>query len=454
MEKVPLDPIKENRLIIKKEAFRNMITHILRFGSNALEKSVEVMGICIGELSENKENFVLTNAIPITHGKKVSAGFTKDDYDFLTKLEKQYQKKNLNVVGWYTSHPGWGLYFSEVEIKTHQFFQKQNNPYGFCIVFDHTLMNNKDFGFEIYRFDDFEKADKYHNVSFEIEEPSDLDYFKWVQKFIEDFQKESPVLIKEINESKESVPGELQEIPTSEEITPEEEVDSYSYLDPIISGFQNGITKFSELIIDTFKMQFGDWINNLKEGSLKGSEYLHNSVDKMNQAAFKSLNKVENWFTKNTDSMLNGFKETISNYVNKRIENQTQLKNELSIFKEELFNELNIIIDDNLTNIKNEITSIIDSTSEKIKNITQINSEIEETIPSISKITLAIEDESNILTEKIEKNIEGIIDQFDTNINEKITKISSELQPFKEQYTEIRALLEKLQKIITDFKNI
>ncbi len=452
-EKDQTIPTKNRQIIIKKEAFRNMITHVLRFGSIALEKSVEVMGICLGELTENEKDIVLINAIPITHGKKVSAGFTKDDYDLLTQLEKQYQKKNLNIVGWYSSHPGWGLYFSDLEIKTHQFFQKESNPNGFFVVFDHTLMDkDKTFGFEIYRFDDFKKADKYHNVVFEIEEPATLDYFKWVQKFVEDFQKQTSILIKEISESKESIPGELQEIPISEEISPEEEFDDYSQISPIISGFQKGVSRFSESVIDTFKSQFGDWTNDLKEGSSKGSEYLRNSVNKMKEAASQSLIKVENWFKKNLDSMLNEFKETVVNYVDNRVEAQTELRNDLNNIKNDLFNDLNIVVDENLKYIKSEIASVVKLTTEKVNNSTQINSKIEEMIGSISKVILAIENESSDLGSKIEKNIETTIDQFETSINEKIEKMSSELQPFKEYYLEISELLEKLQKIITDFR--
>ncbi|MFX0042600.1 MAG: hypothetical protein ACFE8L_06795 [Candidatus Hodarchaeota archaeon] len=447
--------MNKGRIIIKKEAFRNMITHVLRFGSNALEKSVEVMGICLGELVENEKDIVLINAIPITHGKKVSVGFTKDDYDLLTQLEKQYQKKNLNIVGWYISHPGWGLYFSDVEIKTHQFFQKESNPNGFCIVFDHTLMDNeKIFGFEIFRFDDYKKADKYHNVVFEIEEPADLDYFKWVQKFVEDSQKQEPILIKEISESKESIPGELQEIPVSEEISPEEELEVYSQISPIISGFQKGVSKFSETVIDAFKSQFGDWTNNLKEGSSKGSEYLRNSINKMKDAASQSLIKVENWFNKNMDSMLNSFKETFVNYVDQRVEAQIQLRNELNNIKEDLFKDLDRITDKNLNFIKNELASVVKLTTEKVNISTEMNSKIEETIGSISNVISAIENESNNLINNIENIIETTINQFEISINEKIEKISSELQPFKEYYTEIGELLEKLQKIITDFRNI
>ncbi|MFX1317000.1 MAG: hypothetical protein ACFE9T_14150 [Promethearchaeota archaeon] len=445
---------ESGRIIIKKEAFRNMITHVLRFGSVALEKSVEVMGLCIGKLSDNQKDLILVNAIPITHGKKISTGFNKEEYDLLTELEKQYQKKNLNVIGWYSSHPGWGIYFSEISMKTHQFFQKESNPNGFYIVFDHTLMDkDKKFGFEIYRFDDYKKADKYHNVEFEIELPATLDYFNWVQKFIEDLQKQSPILIKEINETKESIPGELQEIPISDEMV-QDELDKFSQLTPIISGFQEGMTKSSEMIIDTLKSQIGNWTNDFKQGSLKGTEYLRNSINKMKDSVSQSFIRVENWFKKNLDNITNEFKETVYKYVDKRVEVQNELGNNLVDMKSNLYNDLNSVADENLKNIRNEIDDTIKLAIENIDNSDELNSKIKNLIMTSSELSLAIENELNNLNNKIEKIIESAINQFETNINEKIEKMSSELEPFKNYYSEISELLEKLQKIITEFRNI
>ena len=152
--------------------------------------------------------------------------------------------------------------------------------------------------------------------------------------------------------------------------------------------------------------------------------------------------------------MLNEFKETVVNYVDNRVEAQTELRNDLNNIKNDLFNDLNIVVDENLNYIKSEMASVVKLTAEKVNNSAQINSKIEEMIGSISKVILAIENESSDLGNKIEKNIETTIDQFETSINEKIEKMSSELQPFKEYYSEISELLEKLQKIITDFRNI
>ena len=52
----------DGKIIISKEAFRNIITHVLRFGNDALENSVEVVGICMGKIAPNEKDILLVNA--------------------------------------------------------------------------------------------------------------------------------------------------------------------------------------------------------------------------------------------------------------------------------------------------------------------------------------------------------------------------------------------------------
>ncbi len=101
----------DGKVIIKKEAFRNMITHVLRFGSDALETSVEVMGVCMGKKASNGKDIEILNAIPLTHGTQVENDFTPEDLESFSKIDEQYHKKDLHVVGWYHSHPNEGLFF-------------------------------------------------------------------------------------------------------------------------------------------------------------------------------------------------------------------------------------------------------------------------------------------------------------------------------------------------------
>ncbi|MCK4287283.1 MAG: hypothetical protein KAX18_13820, partial [Candidatus Lokiarchaeota archaeon] len=119
-----------SKIIIGSEAFIRMMTHVLRFGNEALEESVEVMGVCIGKEDDTENRFNILNIIPIQHGLKVSTGFTKEDIEFFANLNKEYQEKGLKIIGWYISRPGWGLDFTDITIQNHKFFQTEKNPQG------------------------------------------------------------------------------------------------------------------------------------------------------------------------------------------------------------------------------------------------------------------------------------------------------------------------------------
>ena len=72
---------KKKDVYVRKEAFRNMLTHVLRFGNDALEKSIEVMGICLGDYNADESIVNIYNAVPIMHGLPVSVGFSKKELE-------------------------------------------------------------------------------------------------------------------------------------------------------------------------------------------------------------------------------------------------------------------------------------------------------------------------------------------------------------------------------------
>ncbi len=119
------DKNQNEKIIIKKEAFRNMLTHVLNYGSVALEESVEVMGVCLGKVNQEDGKVILTNAIPVMHGPEVSVGFSKKEIEIFQQIENQYKE---TIIGWYLSRPGWGLDFTNITIANHQYFQNEKFP--------------------------------------------------------------------------------------------------------------------------------------------------------------------------------------------------------------------------------------------------------------------------------------------------------------------------------------
>ena len=71
--------LSEDIILIKAKAYVNMLTHVLRFGADDLDKKLwrEVMGVCVGKIENDQ--VVVYDAIPITHGKRVEVEYSEND---------------------------------------------------------------------------------------------------------------------------------------------------------------------------------------------------------------------------------------------------------------------------------------------------------------------------------------------------------------------------------------
>lgn len=441
------------KIIISSEAFIRMMTHVLRFGNEALEENVEVMGVCIGKEDETKNNFDLLKILPIQHGIKVSTGFSKEDVELFAKLGKEHQEKNLKIIGWYISRPGWGLDFTDITIKNHKFFQTEKNPQGFVIIFDHTIMGKeKEFGLKIYTLKDFRKSNDYLEIPYEIELPANLSFFKWVQKFVEDSQRISPVIIKEL---KEDSLRELQEIPLSTEDLVDKSIKDYSsQVEQIFLGFTEGVRKMNEVISDTYKSQFTSWVGDMTQGTLKGMEFIGRSTSQLKNTVSDGLRDVKTYFNNTFIEISLLFKKNITEYINKRVTGQRELKSEIS-FKldeniEEIKKEFIAQINNSINPLEEKITALLDIVAKN----SNLNSKMAELAIELNSLVSETDNNIKNLTNNIGDHIEKVITPFKTQINEKSGELNSELIPIQETHSEIKILLEKLQKIITDFRNL
>jgi len=447
---------KQGKVHISKEAFRNMITHVLRFGSNALENSVEVMGICLGKVQPNEIDIVLANAIPINHGPQVSNGFSQENHITFKKIEEHYTSQDLHIVGFYSSHPGWGLFFSDIAIKNHRFFQNEQKPYAFCIVFDHTLMGKDgNLGFEIYRLDNYldQMAKDHHKVTYELEPPNTLDYYKWIQKFVEDTQKKEPILIKEFNELIDTAPSDLQEIPKSEiEMAILKEREGKGVMKPIISGFQEGTSQFSDVFANIFETQVGNWTKDVNQGTLNGTKLIRDSLTQMKEKVTTGFEKLDCWLNRNLNEIVDGFKGKFYQDIDKRIEAQKELAGLSSNTKDDIISNYNKNLDENFNNLTSEIENKTKDLSDNLKKSLLMTSKIDELINNSSQKISKITDDTTAISNNIKNGIKGSLTPFEEIINAEIKRLNENLNGIKDDYSKISNIVKKLQKTADNLK--
>jgi len=442
-----------SKITIGSEAFIRMMTHVLRFGNEALEESVEVMGVCIGKEDDTENRFNILNIIPIQHGLKVSTGFTKEDIEFFANLNKDHQEKGLKIIGWYISRPGWGLDFTDITIQNHKFFQTEKNPQGFVIIYDHTIMGKeKEFGFKIYTLKDYKKSNDFHEIPYEIEIPASLNFFKWVQKFVEDSQRLSPVIIKEL---KEQPLGELQEIPLSTEDLIDKSIKDYSsQIEQVFVGFNEGSKKMNEVISGTLNSQLKTWVDDMTQGTLKGMEYISRSTNQLKNTVSDGLRDVQNYFNSTFTEISSLFKKNITEYINKRVKGQQELKSVISIKLEENIEEIKKEFMEQMNNSMNPLEEKITSFLDILDKNSKLNSKMAELTIELNSLVSETDNNIKSLTNNLGQQIEKVMTPFKTKISKNSEELDLELKPIQESHSEISILLEKLQKIITDFRNL
>jgi proteasome lid subunit RPN8/RPN11 len=118
------------KIAFRSSAYSNMHSHIRS------DLSREVCGVLVGNIFQDKGEAFLEIA-HIIEGKHVDKGskhvtFTHDTWnDIHQKLDSQY--KDMQIIGWYHSHPGFGVIFSEMDAFIHKNFFSGDKLVAFVI---------------------------------------------------------------------------------------------------------------------------------------------------------------------------------------------------------------------------------------------------------------------------------------------------------------------------------
>jgi len=114
---------------------RSVLTEIERHGRTTPD--VEVCGVLVGSIYQDDVGpyLVVEASIRGTHATSQAAQvtFTAETWNFIhTRLEAEHPEQR--IVGWYHTHPGFGIFLSEMDLFIHRNFF--DLPYQVAYVFD------------------------------------------------------------------------------------------------------------------------------------------------------------------------------------------------------------------------------------------------------------------------------------------------------------------------------
>ena len=139
----------------KKKVKLNIRVNSVSISSKNIQKMTDISIRCIpkeaigllggreirkGELLVEKVNYVST-------GDEVSVTFSDDDFN---SFEDLLDEKN-HCIGWWHSHPGYGLFLSSTDLTTHIYSFQVHNPLSVALVLDPTRINNQYAAFTCYQ---------------------------------------------------------------------------------------------------------------------------------------------------------------------------------------------------------------------------------------------------------------------------------------------------------------
>jgi proteasome lid subunit RPN8/RPN11 len=445
------------KVFITMNAFKDMLSHVLRFAGKSLEYNDQVLGFCIGSRDPNND-LKVDRAIPIVHGDVVELGFPEKIHKTLDQIKEEAKLENMEVLGWYHSHPGSKtFFFSDIDKKNHKYFQNEQNPHAIGIVFDPSkLQKGKKFGLEIFRLDDPRKGEKSKtiNVDFEIEIPKSLEFYRWVQKLVEKGQIRNPIIIRERLEMNDQAPPDLQEIPMSMDQLEADIAIKYPDIEPVVEGVKKGVQNFSNLVLSNYKSELETWSKEFNDGALLGLNKISGSIAHMNTAIKNGFGKVEKWIDLNFKERINEYKEKIEGYIKARVDGQEELKSNVNKAKESLTKEITKNLEESIESITESIKKDLNETINKLYELSIQDKKIKEIIESstnqISDLSHTVEN----LSIDVLKGVSALNHPFEINLSTNYDKIIAELETFNNNTAELEELIERLQSIIPDFRNV
>ena len=439
----------EENVTIQAGAFRKMILHVMRFVNEIKDEPTEVLGLCIGKSISENGSLTITDSIPLLHGDKVELGLSQELHD----LFEQVKASNESIIGFYVSHPGYGLFLTDSDKKIQQYFQTEDNPNAICIVFDHTK-RQENFGLKIFKLKDHDNPEEVVEIMPNILIPDSLEYFKWVQDLVENFQRKEPIIIKEYLGAQKPLPEELQEIPQLDERIDETEEKPSSQMEKSIIGIQTGASTLADTFVNNYVNHLDAWLNDIEEGSLKGGDFIRSSLNQLKNTIGKGLEGLEIYFQRKFNEISSVFVDGITESLESRIENQKDLENHMTSSIEDIINNSNEGIKQKL----NELTPVFESQVNQLeelvakhdKNAKRIDELIENNTNKISSIYSVLDGLSEDLMERLQTSSS----QFEKALLNEIENQGINFVSIDEKYGEIELLIERLQNLISEFRQM
>jgi proteasome lid subunit RPN8/RPN11 len=444
------DYANEPVIRIKPVAYLTMLKHVLLYGNDNLEESVEVMGICYGK--EEDGEIVLYEAVPVSHGGAIEVDFSPEDYAAFAVADEKMAEKGYYAIGWYHSHPGLKAFFSKVDVKNHLFYQKESTPNAFGIVFDHTYFNSDDeklkFGFQVFRLNDITKGmdSDYHDANYEVELADDLSYYSELDNIIEKLQKKEPI----ISEARESM-GAIAEWDYEDEDTTEDAIKPTKKKDEfgtVKQSLTEGAAAFSSMFTNPFMDQFHEFTSDTQSAALKGPIVMIDALKEMRDTIASGLGRVKSYFEKTLEKEISDVSDSVEKVIKTYSMAQMQIPKKIQSFVDKMSGSLTEVVESQLDKSLEGLISNMKKVGMVSQKMARAQESFKDSVDQQEESLKAFPAKVKENSETLAKSIGGLPNEINGLITARGNKLKASIGDLKIVTDEMKAQLDALTKVV------
>lgn len=132
-----VDDDSQQKQIVQVDILANVVKAMDKHGITA--GRLEAIGLLVGfEDAVFPERIFVSKYMPIAVGKAEEVEFAEVHYKIYEALELD-DSLGEYIVGWFHTHPGYGIFLSPTDLHTHYYSFQARNPKAIAIVLDPTL---------------------------------------------------------------------------------------------------------------------------------------------------------------------------------------------------------------------------------------------------------------------------------------------------------------------------
>lgn len=439
----------EGVIKIKPNAYITMLKHVLTYGNKALgPDSVEVMGICMGK--EEGDDMVIHEAIPVSHGNAIEVGFTPSDYAAFAQIDEEYANKDsgLYACGWYHSHPGMKAFLSRVDIKNHLFYQKEQTPKGFAIVFDHEYLDEPgNPGFKAFRLDDYSKGvdSDFHESKFKLLTPDDPNIYLEIMRIIEASQAKKPIIQEVSALSADDGIWTVDEDDEDDETETEEKPEEKEPIDEIKDAAEDGMEAFTKEFTSKFLDEFDEFKDDTKNAAETGASVLVDTIVTMKELVDRGVSRIKEHLEIIMDEEYKSVNEDLDKTFEKMDTAQREFNKEFYEFSDKVTKKVGTVITDLLTERLDKLIKIIKDASANAKTIGEQSQAFKDDLYKQQEVLENLKKSLEENTSSVQETIKNLKDKIGSETAEQSKMISDSFNDLKSLTDEINEIIKDLQ---------